>query len=171
MIDERFPNWLVDVEKGTIYSLTHKRYIGAIDKNGYVLVTKQKGYKHRKFHQYIWMIANQTDIPEGYEIHHIDGNKQNNSIYNLELIEQFKHRSEHKKNRIVSEETKNKMSEANVNNPKLSKQVVQYTLAGELVKVWDSTNECGRNGFSQGNVSACCNGKRKTHKKFIWRYL
>lgn len=182
MIDERFPNWDVDVEKGTIYSLRFKRNIGSIDKDGYVKVFPPKGYKHNCFHQYIWMVANGCDIPKGYDIHHMDGNKLNNSIYNLELVEHILHIVEHKQN--ISEETKKKMSESKKGKKsnfdgkhhseetknKMSKQVAQYTLDGELVKVWISANECGRNGFDQGNVSACCQGKRKTHNGFIWKY-
>lgn len=171
MTDERFSNWDIDVEKGTIYSLKYKKYIGSVNKKGYVQVGKPKDYKHKGLHQYIWMVANGCDIPEGYEIHHIDGNTLNNSIYNLELIESFKHRSEHKKGKIFSEEHRRKISNSNVNNPKQSKQVTQLTLDGELIKIWDSAKECGRNGFNQGHVSACCNGKLKTHKGFIWRYI
>ena len=51
-----------------------------------------------------------------------------------------------------------------------SKKVYQYTLDGELIKIWDSTAECGRNGFCQSHVGACCRGERKTHKGFIWIY-
>lgn len=53
---------------------------------------------------------------------------------------------------------------------KHSKRVFQYTLDGKLVKIWSSTNEAGRNGFNQGNVVSCCNGKLKTHKGFLWSY-
>ena len=178
MIDERFPNWLVDVEKGAIYSLKLKRYIGAINKLGYVNVNPQKGYKHCKLHQYIWMCANQADIPEGYDVHHKDHNRQNNSIYNLELIERHVHRSEHKKGfkhylygKHHTDETKRKISNTNINNPKLSKQVAQYTLDGELVKIWNSTMECGRNGYNQQSVSSCCRGELKKHKGYIWKYI
>lgn len=164
MTDERFPNWLINIEKGEIYSLYSKKYIGSINNRGYVLVSPPKGYKHRGLHQYIWMCANGCEMPEGFDVHHIDGNKLNNNIYNLELIESFKHRSEHKKGIVLSEVHRKKISEAN------SKQVAQYTLDGELVKVWCSTAECGRNGFSQQHISACCRGERKTHKGFIWRY-
>lgn len=104
------------------------------------------------------MIANQVDIPEDYDVHHIDGNTLNNSIYNLELIEHKKHMSEHK----ISTQ---------LNRKDLSKQVAQYTLDGELVKIWCSANECGRNGFNCGHVSACCRGELKTHKKFKWKYI
>ena len=51
-----------------------------------------------------------------------------------------------------------------------SKKVYQYTLDGELVKIWKSAMDCGRNGYSQGNVSACCRGERGTHKNYIWKY-
>lgn len=53
---------------------------------------------------------------------------------------------------------------------KEQKQVYQYTLDGELVKVWESTKECGRNGFHRPNVIECCKGNRKTSDGFIWRY-
>lgn len=54
---------------------------------------------------------------------------------------------------------------------KLSKKVLQFTLDGTLVREWSSVNECGRNGgFDKGNVSACCLGKRQSHKGFKWQY-
>ena len=51
-----------------------------------------------------------------------------------------------------------------------SKKVLQLTLTGELIREWESTHECGRNGFNQGLVAACCRGERKTHKGFRWEY-
>lgn len=54
---------------------------------------------------------------------------------------------------------------------KLSKKVYQYSLDGLLVKVWDSTSECSKNGYDCGNISKCCNGIRKTYKNYIWRYV
>lgn len=170
MIDERFPNWDVNIEEGTIYSLKRNRYIGSVSKDGYIQVSPQNNYKHKGVHQYIWMVAKQADIPKGYDVHHIDHNPLNNSIYNLELIDTTIHRSEHKIGKQHSEETKRKISEAQINNPSKSKQVGQYTLEGELVKIWCSMREAERNGFNKGAVSVCCNGKLKKHKGFIWKY-
>lgn len=53
---------------------------------------------------------------------------------------------------------------------KMSSKVYQYSLDGELLKVWDSTAECGRNGHNQGHVAACCRGEEKTHYKCFWSY-
>lgn len=79
-----------------------------------------------------------------------------------------------------SDKTRRKMSEAKkgekhpmygkLNREDKSKQVYQYTLDGELVKIWPSTKECGRNGFRSGHISECCNGERKTHNGFKWSY-
>ena len=55
-------------------------------------------------------------------------------------------------------------------NGKKSKRVLQLTKSGDLIREWPSTNECGRNGFKQGAVADCCNGKLKTHKGFLWIY-
>lgn len=52
-----------------------------------------------------------------------------------------------------------------------SKPVYQYSLDGLLVAIWPSTRECGRNGYDQRSVSACCRGKVKTHKGFKWSYV
>ena len=69
--------------------------------------------------------------------------------------------------RTDSFKMKKKMTQT---NGKQSKKVEQYTLDGELVKVWESTNECGRNGFIQSCVSLCCMGKQLKHKGFKWKY-
>lgn len=64
-----------------------------------------------------------------------------------------------------SEETKNKMSEAH----KLP--VVQYTLSGELVRVWESATQAEQEGFNQSNIARVCKGKQKHHKNYIWKYV
>ena len=52
----------------------------------------------------------------------------------------------------------------------LSKRVIQLSLSGDLIREWESTSECGRNGFNQAHVADCCNGKRKTHKGFRFMF-
>lgn len=62
------------------------------------------------------------------------------------------------------------MSESKRNDPNRSKKVYQYSKDFELITVWESTSECGRNGFHLGHVSDCCLGKQKTHRGYIWSY-
>ena len=67
-------------------------------------------------------------------------------------------------------ETRNERIAKSNTNGKRSKKVLQLSLSGELIREWPSTQECERNGFSSGNISQCCNGKRKTYKGFRWEY-
>ena len=55
-------------------------------------------------------------------------------------------------------------------NGKQSKKVRQLSLDGDLIKEWESIQECGRNGFNIGHVCLCCQGKQKTHKGFRFQY-
>jgi len=45
-------------------------------------------------HRYVWEFYN-CKIPKGYEVHHIDGDKSNNSIYNLMLVSAHAHHVMH----------------------------------------------------------------------------
>lgn len=63
-----------------------------------------------------------------------------------------------------TEEAKKKMSVIKM------KKVYQYKLNGELVKIWNSTMECEKEGFNQGHVASCCRGVEKLHKGYIWSY-
>ena len=51
-----------------------------------------------------------------------------------------------------------------------SKPVLQFSLTGELIREWESTKECERNGFDSSAVVKCCRGKLKTHKGFRFQY-
>ena len=90
------------------------------------------------------------------QVNHKDENKQNNNVNNLEWCS-----AKYNSNYGTAIERSSK---------KRSKPILQYTLEGQFIREWESIAECGRNGYDQGNVAACCQGKRKSHHKFIWRY-
>ena len=53
-------------------------------------------------HHKVYCDANDIQkIPDGYIVHHIDNNKQNNLIENLELMTKFAHKSLHSKIQMV----------------------------------------------------------------------
>ena len=94
--------------------------------------------------------------------------------------------SKAQKGKVITEETRKKMSEANKGKTpwikgkhhsaetleKLSKTIYQYTLDGEFVKEWKSSMDCERNGYCHSEVIRCCNGTRGriTYKNYIWKY-
>ena len=127
-------------------------------------------------------------IPEGYEIDHIIPvrNGGTNKLSNLRLTTtkgnannelSIINKSEAHKGKHHTEETKEKMSKSHkgklINDNRISKKVFQYTLDGELVSIWPSTSECGRNGYDRTAVRLCCIGKyynNNTYKNYIWKY-
>ena len=98
-------------------------------------------------------LPNPENLPE---VNHIDENKENNRVDNLEW-------KSHKDN--CNHGTRNERSAKT-----RSKPVLQFTLDGEFIREWPSTMECKRNGFNQGYVAACCRGERKSAYGYIWKY-
>lgn len=89
------------------------------ESTGYLHITSRKeGNHHKKLHRLIWENHYGKQVPEGYVIHHIDGNPLNNQINNLQCVKEELHNRYH--NRIKdfkqygfckpSEETKIRMS-------------------------------------------------------------
>jgi uncharacterized protein YjcR len=58
---------------------------------GYYRCTKSRK-KHISLHRYVWE-THYGEIPPGYDIHHLDRDRTNNNIENLELISHSEHSS------------------------------------------------------------------------------
>ena len=115
------------------------------------------------------------EIPDGYEIDHIDGDKTNNTVYNLRLVTHKENMnnpitktalSKAKKGIKWSESRREKMKGIN------QKKVCQYTKDGVLIKVWDSPVVVERSlCYHKGNICLCAKGIRPTASGYIWRYI
>lgn len=64
------------------------------DKTGYWQSAWSRNKKSKRLHVYIWEKYN-GKVPDGYQVHHIDGDKLNNDISNLKLMSQSEHMSFH----------------------------------------------------------------------------
>lgn len=134
------------------------------NKKGYFLVGLYKNAKMtmKRIHRLVAenFIPNPQNLPQ---VNHKDEDKANNCVENLEWCS-----NEYNSNygtRLY------RIHKSNLNNPKLSKTVYQYTLDGKLVAIWVSASEAARQlGYSQSCITDCCNNKRKTHKGFKWSY-
>ena len=92
------------------------------------------------------------------EVNHVNEDKTDNRACNLEWSTRRENNNHGTRNTRTAKA--------------LSKPVGQYTLDGELVKIWPSTAEVERQtGFSQGHICKAANGKFKQVYGFIWKYV
>lgn len=159
------------------------------NKKGYlrVIFCKKGIIKAFQVHR---LVAN-TFIPNPNNFHcvnHKDENKENNCVENLEwctyqynlnygTCQQRRVSNIDFKNRTVNTDYKARTINTDYKAiaEKQSKRVYQYSKDGELVAIWNSTRECGRNGFSYSAVSQCCRNcfnreGNNTYKNYIWSY-
>lgn len=174
-----FSDYEVNIENGTIFSYKRNCFIGNMHPKGYILstITDDNGVQHSiKFHRFIWECAN-GEIPEGFDVHHKDGDKLNNSIFNLELMERFEHNHLHKSGenhplygKKMSDETREKMSKSHMGKHSVS--IVQLTMRGDYVATYSSVKEAGeKTSINPCNISTVINHKAIHAGHFKWMKL
>ena len=102
------------------------------------------------------------EIPDGYEINHIDENTENNYLSNLSVVS-------HKDN--INWATGNKRRSETLKNRKGIK-ILQLTQEGIFINGFSSMMEAERKtGIHHGHISEVCNGKYKTAGGYIWKKI
>ena len=137
------------------------------DKRGYscVRLYENKERKHFFVHRLVasMFICNPDNKTQ---VNHIDGNKNNNRLDNLEWVtndENMRHswdiglRKPPMKGKFGKEHNK-------------SKPVLQI-LDGEVIAEYSNAREAEKiTNIANPNISACCNKKYKTAGGFVWRF-
>ena len=52
----------------------------------YTITSRKEGYHHNYLHKLVWEDHYSKKVPEGYVIHHLNHNKQDNRIQNLQCV-------------------------------------------------------------------------------------
>ena len=150
------------------------------------LTTRDKG-RHRSVHRVVMEQHLSRPLNPDEDVHHINGDKRDNRIENLVVISHSKHAKFHaqkyaeyatcvvcgkqflphptnrKNGKICSIKCKRKYYR--------TQSVMQFSLEGNLIKIWDSVREAERElQIPHGGINACCKGKQKTCHNFIWRF-
>ena len=140
--------------KGRVMNLKTGRVLkNKISANGYAYVDLCNGDGKPKWisaHRLVAeaFIDNPDNLPQ---VNHRNEIKNDNRVENLEWVS-------------ASQNTRHSIYQS-------SCKINQLTLDGELVKVWDSSEQIKREmGFSAGNVIQCCKGKYKQRYGFRWEY-
>lgn len=130
-----------------VYSLPRPKTKGgflkpSISRDGYLKVTLSKNGKleTKRLNRLVYETFI-GPIPTGYDVHHINEDKQDNRPENLCLLLKGEHYKIHK-----------------------SKSVMQFTKDGEFVAEYPSIREASIiTGLSYGNISNCCCNRKYCH--------
>lgn len=133
--------------KGKILTSKKGKYL-------FVMLSKNGKYKTKSIHRLVAEAF--IDNPNNYNcVNHIDGNKYNNSINNLEWCSVSQNNIHAYRNGLN----------------KRNKKVLQYDMNGNFVKEWNSVRQVGKElGISFTQIGACARGELKKAHNYIWKY-
>lgn len=166
---KNYPNYGVD-ENGNVYSLP-RQYKPKLQKlkprannKGYlqVQIYNEFGVYKALIHRLVaeTFIPNPKNKPE---VNHKDGNKNDNSVNNLEWVT----RKENVQNAIERGTAYQNMSGFDNHRGKL---IAQYDINGKLIKIWPSTRSIEYElGFAHPNIIKACK-KNLVRYGFKWKY-
>ena len=149
---------------GRIRNHRTKKYLAMRqDESGYVLVNLEKKYNSKwktktiRLHRLIAerFVNNSQDYDE---INHINGNKRDNTCYNLEWCSRKQNTTHVYKNL----------------NKKRRRQrpVCQYDRKGNFLKKYNSLKDAEKSlNVKKSHISCCARGKRPTAHGYVWKYV
>ena len=151
---------------GNVKRVSSRKRLKPYNRKGYIRVALSKDNiaKHMDIHRLVAeaFIPNPENKPE---INHIDGDKSNNKVSNLEWCTR-KENMNHAKNTGLW-----KMTDDMKKGLDQSKRTYQYDRNYNFIQSFKSAEEASRQlHINTGNLHSCCEGKRKTAGGYIWSY-
>lgn len=147
---------------------------GGITQFGYhkIILTKNKHRQTIFVHRLVAEAFLENDNPNiKTQVNHIDGNKLNNKMGNLEWVsasENIKHAFSIGVKKVSKKQT-DTITKLGKNS---NKRVLQLGLDGHIIKEWHSITEASKTlNINMSSISMCCHGKRNLAGGFKWKYI
>lgn len=154
-------------EDGKVWSVKSNRFLtNQIGKNGYLYIDLNKnGTRTRKYiHRLVAeaFLPNPNNLPQ---VNHIDENKNNNNVNNLEWISI----KDNVNYGTRTERAEQRKKEVNANMKQIAMCNKQ---THEIIKTYKSLTEASKeNNIGVGNISSVLHGKRQTAGGYFWKFI
>lgn len=150
-----YENYTINTS-GEVFNIKTKNKLKTwITKNGYeqVCLYKDNKRKHKAIHRLVAEAFLKKETGKDY-VNHIDGNKSNNSVSNIEWCNSS-HNTKHSCYVLGNQVRK----------------VAMMDIDFKIIKIFNSILEARAiTGIDNSAISKCCRGKLKTSGGYIWRY-
>lgn len=139
-----------------------------VAREGYlhILLTKNGKQKWYYIHRLVWSAFN-GNIPSGVFINHINEDKTDNRLENLNLMTAKENCNWGTRNERMASKLK---IIPRSKNGGASKCIIQYDLDGNFIKEWPSSAEITRQLGFGNTTTAVCRGERKSAYGYIWKF-
>lgn len=140
----------------------------AIGTTGYYIVVLSRNSKTKQVRIHRLVAEAFLDNPNNYPcVNHIDGNKLNNNVDNLEWCT---HSHNNKEAYRLGLKKSTWGGVINKDNPN-SKPLLQFDLNGNFIREWESAAQVKRElGYCAENIRNCCKGRRPKANGYLWEY-
>lgn len=178
-------------DKGTILGLSrsnddrYKHNVWVLKQNehrtGYMYVTLQKDKKKKTISVHRLVAENFIKNINNYPcVNHIDSNRKNNDVSNLEWCTYKQNtqwalktgRFDNMKKLNSQRMKNNKLNGYIIANEITKKKVAKFDKYNNLIEVYESISEASKQtGIKISSISCSANNKRKTGGGFIWHFV
>lgn len=137
------------------------------------LYLDNKRFKRYPIHRLVLITFCNVENYELLTVNHIDLNKTNNNISNLEWLSFSENTKHYFSNTQKCKYHNNRSTRIYKKGSEhiRSKSCAAYGSNGEEIYRFSPISDCEKFGFNKSSVSKCCLGKEKSHKGYVWKYL
>jgi hypothetical protein len=136
-----------------------------LDKKKYKVVNLYNGkyVKNMRIHRLVKFSFEPVENPENYQIHHRDGQRQNNNLYNLQQLTHKEHLE------LEMKKGNNRAGMCGKKSLRFMGIIGKFDKQGYLINFYEGLYDLESNVYYGRSVYDVINKRKKSHRGFFWK--